>query len=1086
MAKKGVLEGGIMRRITAFILVLFIAMSTFAFVGKATGEEDQHLYQIGVIGIMPDDYIGAFALHTANTYESDYKSDLSFPMQGMAITPDGNIAVCDTSYGRVHILNKNLQNILTFGELGTGEGKLQYPADIAVDADGNFYVADFFNNYWAKFDKNGKCLLNAGSEGKENGQFNGPSGIAVTNDGLVFVSDQLNHRIQVFDKDGNFKSVLQTEVGDPGGMCVDPSDNLYVVDMRACSVFKLDKTGKTLLKFGESGAKDGQFIYPFDVSVDKQGSIYVLDRGLGKTKHAVVQKFDSSGKFISKFGGNANIPQSNGTFLTPGGFAVDNDGNVYVIDSGYFYSPGNPFGYPIGVRLTKFDSSGNFASKVDFDVNETGRLMNPWSACEDFKGNIWVASWTNFSDTGEVDIFTPDGRFIKAIKGISDNEPFKAIGGIASDGKGNIYIGLGDYVAKFDENGNFIAKIGENKVSNVFQVAVDSSGNIWAASNGTQAVVGFKPDGTFISQFSPAHAPVGLFVDAKNNFYITTTDDNKVYIYGSDGKLKGSFGGGGKAVGKFWVPYGITVGQDGNILVADTENGRIQAFKGDTFELLWSTPREFYEPAMMSWTKNGNLLVADCFHNVVRILSTKAPVQANFDFVVRSSIFKVEVKPGESIKFNLVLRNTGSSDDSYTVNLENKLLSGWTVSPIAESFSVKAKDLILIPVTVTVSLTASPKDEGTLVFTFASVSDPSKTRILEIKIQTPDVPPVNVNIVGDKVPLGKSAVIDIKADKVEGLYGVSVTLSYDNDLLKVENIEAGGILGADAIFLENHSKAGTMIIGYSLKGNIEGVSAAGSLAKITLTGLKEGTSQLQVVDLTLYNNKGGIIRSTTSDISLTVYNPAPPALAVNITDGTTVSDSSFSFTGKTDSGCTVTVNGKPVTVSSDGSFSAYITLSEGANSIAVVATSKYGVTTKVTKTVYLKTSTVIVLQIGSQTFTVNGETRTLDSPPIIKNGRTLLPIRAVIEALDGQIEWNGTERKVTISLKGTTIELWIGKPQAKVNGELKWIDDSNHKVAPEIINSRTMLPLRFIAESLGAKVDWEGTTKTITITYPAP
>jgi hypothetical protein len=75
---------------------------------------------------------------------------------------------------------------------------------------------------------------------------------------------------------------------------------------------------------------------------------------------------------------------------------------------------------------------------------------------------------------------------------------------------------------------------------------------------------------------------------------------------------------------------------------------------------------------------------------------------------------------------------------------------------------------------------------------------------------------------------------------------------------------------------------------------------------------------------------------------------------------------------------------------------------------------------------------------------------------------------------------------VTIVVKDTTIELWIGKPQAKVNGVTKWIDDTNHKVMPEIISGSTMLPLRFVTENLGAKVEWDGTTKTITITYPAP
>ncbi len=127
--------------------------------------------------------------------------------------------------------------------------------------------------------------------------------------------------------------------------------------------------------------------------------------------------------------------------------------------------------------------------------------------------------------------------------------------------------------------------------------------------------------------------------------------------------------------------------------------------------------------------------------------------------------------------------------------------------------------------------------------------------------------------------------------------------------------------------------------------------------------------------------------------------------------------------------------------------------------------------------------TVIQLTIGNSVFTVNGETRTLDSPPVIKNGRTLLPIRAVVEALGGIVGWSSSDKKATVSLGKNTIELWIGKPQAKVNGTTKWIDDANHKVVPEIINGRTMIPLRFVAENLGATVDWNQDTKTVTITY---
>jgi len=134
--------------------------------------------------------------------------------------------------------------------------------------------------------------------------------------------------------------------------------------------------------------------------------------------------------------------------------------------------------------------------------------------------------------------------------------------------------------------------------------------------------------------------------------------------------------------------------------------------------------------------------------------------------------------------------------------------------------------------------------------------------------------------------------------------------------------------------------------------------------------------------------------------------------------------------------------------------------------------------------IFKKEAIIIILKIGSKSFTVNGDQRTLDSPPIIKNGRTLVPIRAIIEGLNGTVSWDPNEKKVTVTLGSTKLELWIGKSTAKVNGVDILIDSTNSKVVPEIINSRTMLPLRFIAENLGSDVQWDGTTKTITITYP--
>ena len=133
--------------------------------------------------------------------------------------------------------------------------------------------------------------------------------------------------------------------------------------------------------------------------------------------------------------------------------------------------------------------------------------------------------------------------------------------------------------------------------------------------------------------------------------------------------------------------------------------------------------------------------------------------------------------------------------------------------------------------------------------------------------------------------------------------------------------------------------------------------------------------------------------------------------------------------------------------------------------------------------------TTIILYVGNPMMYVNGVEQEIDpgrrtAPVIIsKWGRTIVPIRALVESLGGTISWNDIERKVTINFKTVLIELQIDNPKARVNGGEKWIDPDNHDVRPTIINSRTMLPLRFIAESLGCNVDWNSNTKAITVTY---
>jgi hypothetical protein len=93
----------------------------------------------------------------------------------------------------------------------------------------------------------------------------------------------------------------------------------------------------------------------------------------------------------------------------------------------------------------------------------------------------------------------------------------------------------------------------------------------------------------------------------------------------------------------------------------------------------------------------------------------------------------------------------------------------------------------------------------------------------------------------------------------------------------------------------------------------------------------------------------------------------------------------------------------------------------------------------------------------------------------------MVPLRFIGEALGAKVDWDNAERKVTYTLYGRTIELWIDKSTALVNGDPVVVDP-----APYIVSGRTVVPLRFVSENLGAAVEWESKTQRITIKFPAP
>ncbi|TYQ15031.1 UNVERIFIED_CONTAM: copper amine oxidase-like protein [Acetivibrio alkalicellulosi] len=115
------------------------------------------------------------------------------------------------------------------------------------------------------------------------------------------------------------------------------------------------------------------------------------------------------------------------------------------------------------------------------------------------------------------------------------------------------------------------------------------------------------------------------------------------------------------------------------------------------------------------------------------------------------------------------------------------------------------------------------------------------------------------------------------------------------------------------------------------------------------------------------------------------------------------------------------------------------------------------------------------------TVLVNGEKVEFDRQPYIKDGRTMVPIRFISERMGCEVIWQGLSQSVFIRKGETLIILQIGSTKVFLNDETMEID-----VAPEIQIDRTMVPLRFISETLGANVGWNGSTRTVTINTEQP
>lgn len=274
----------------------------------------------------------------------------------------------------------------------------------------------------------------------------------------------------------------RTYLNFPFDVTTDSLGNIYVADSGNDRIVKFDPKGNYLSQFGISGKNDGQFMDPRGVAVDNVGNIYVAD-----TENNRIQKFDSSGKFLFQFG---SFGSDDAQFHGPYSVAVDKSGFVYVADVG-------------NARIEKFDSSGNFVLEFGTRGQDNGEFDGIERIAVNDSGYLYITSFYQ-----GVQIFDENGNYMKTIslkRTLSGNNAPDAEG-ISLDKNGEIYVAGYNQarIQKFDPQGNVEYEFGsfgseQGQFNHPGNIAIDNSGNILVADSDNNRIERLNPSGKFIS-----------------------------------------------------------------------------------------------------------------------------------------------------------------------------------------------------------------------------------------------------------------------------------------------------------------------------------------------------------------------------------------------------------------------------------------------------------------------------------------------------------------------------------------------------------------------------------------------------------
>lgn len=517
----------------------------------------------------------------------------------------------------------------TMGRDGLGtSAQFVSPAGMAQDAAGNIYVADTDFHTIRKITPNGQVSTLAGTGGQPgstdgtgaDARFNAPVGLAIDKAGNLIVADTGNHAIRRvrFNKDGSADvSLLAGQPGtlgsvdgqagaarfnQPMGIALDPSSgDILVADTGSHTIRRIDANGNVSTvagKAGKPGAVAGQvttalFREPQALAVDAVGAIYVADTG-----NHLIRKIDKSA--VTVLAGSAgNQGDDDGGCVakarlnSPQGLVVTGGGEIYVADTGNATIRRISLSSPAACDVTTVAGIAGQPGVKDSTVPTEVQFNQPLGILLSAAGDLMVSDHLGGTirrvnkTSGTASAFA--GR-AEQFGSRDDSDGTKARfnfpAGLAIAPDGSIYLAdsNNDTIRRVLPTGEVVTLVDSDKGLNFpTSVAVASNGQLFVSDTGNNVIRRVSlADGTVTTLAGGFSSPQGLALSKDEQYLYVADMDNGLIrrVTIGNGQVITwagiadalDFADGNESTATFFMPSGVAVDADGNVIVADTGN----------------------------------------------------------------------------------------------------------------------------------------------------------------------------------------------------------------------------------------------------------------------------------------------------------------------------------------------------------------------------------------------------------------------------------------------------------------------------------------------------------------------------------